>query len=150
MSEDREHDPAPEGWTLRDFPDSFAGRAGPFYWRDDGPGVGFFSKLHHGNLGGVVHGGMLMTLADMALFNICWNAIEGFPAVTVSMNAEFLRPAPIGAFIEASGEMTGGGRTIFFARGLVRAGDQNLLAFSGTLKRLSSPGQGAPRSARQS
>lgn len=138
MSDDTEIDPAPPGWALRSFTETFAGRAGPFYWREDGvPGVGFFSKPHHGNLGGVVHGGMLMTLADMALFNTCWKALDGSMAVTVSLNSEFLRPAPIGAFVEASGEMTGGGRSLFFARGMVRAGDQDLLAFSGTLKRLS-------------
>ncbi len=138
MNDDAQFDPAPAGWTLHALSETFAGRAGPFYWREDGaPGVGFFSKPHHGNLGGVVHGGMLMTLADMALFNICWKALDGSMAVTVSLNAEFLRPAPIGAFIEASGEITGGGRSLFFARGMVRAGDQDLLAFSGTLKRLS-------------
>ncbi len=137
MNSDAQFDPAPAGWTMRSFPETFAGRAGPFYWREDGvPGVGFYSKPHHGNLGGVVHGGMLMTLADMALFNICWKALEGSMAVTVSLNSEFLAPAPIGALIEASGEMTGGGGSLFFARGMIRAGDQNLLAFSGTLKRL--------------
>lgn len=140
MSDDTDFDDAPPGWKLQSYSETFAGRAGPFYWRQDGvPGVGFFSKPHHGNLGGVVHGGMLMTLADMALFNVCWKVLDGSMAVTVSMNSEFLRPAPIGAFIEASGEMTGGGKSLFFARGMVRAGEQDLLAFSGTLKRLSRP-----------
>jgi len=137
MTDDDQFAP-PEGWTLHPFSNTFAGRAGPFYWRDgDKPGIGFYSRPHHGNLGGVIHGGMLMTLADMALFNICRDALQGSMAVTVSMNSEFLAPAPIGAFVTATGEMTGGGRSLFFARGMVRANDTDILAFSGTLKRLS-------------
>ena len=77
-----------------------------------------------------------MTLADMALFNICGKALGGAMAVTVSMNADFIRPAPIGAFITASGEMTGAGRSLLFARGTVQADEKDLLSFSGTLKRL--------------
>ena len=143
MSDTIDFDPAPPGWKLQTLGETFAGRAGPFYWRQDGaPGVGFFSKPHHGNLGGVVHGGMLMTLADMALFNICWKALDGAMAVTVNLNSDFLRPGPIGAFIEASGELTKGGKSLLFARGMIRAGDQDLLAFSGTLKRLSRPAPG--------
>ncbi len=138
MNDDPQVDPVPAGWALHPFSHTFAGRAGPFYWREGGaPGIGFYSKPHHGNLGGVVHGGMLLTLADMALFNICRDALKGSMAVTVSLNSEFLRPAPIGDFIVASGEMTGGGRSLLFARGMVRAGEKDLLAFSGTLKRLS-------------
>lgn len=137
MTDDEQFRP-PEGWTRRPFSNTFAGRAGPFYSREGGePGIGFYSRSHHGNLGGVIHGGMLMTLADMALFNICRDALKGSMAVTVSMNSEFLAPAPIGAFVTATGEMTGGGRTLFFARGMVRANDTDILAFSGTLKRIS-------------
>ncbi len=136
MIDDTQADAPPPGWVLHTLPGTFAGRAGPFYRCEEGvPGVGFFSKPYHGNLGGVVHGGMLMTLADMALFNICAKALGGKMAVTVSMNADFIRPAPIGAFIIASGELTGAGRSLLFARGMVRADEKDLLAFSGTLKR---------------
>lgn len=139
MSEEAQTDAAPEGWVLGKYPDTFSGRAGPFYFRKDGiaPGVGFFSKPHHGNLGGVVHGGALMTLADMALFSIAMHgANKGFRAVTVTLNGEFLRPAPIGEFISATGEVTRRGASLAFVRGLVSAGDKDLLAFSGTLKRI--------------
>ena len=119
---------------------TFAGRAGPFYWRKDGaPGVGFFSKPHHANLGDAVHGGALLTLADMALFAICRDGLAGSHAVTVALNSEFLNPGPIGVFITADGEMVKAGKSILMARGMVRAGDASLLAFSGVLKRLSQP-----------
>ncbi len=134
------YDPAPDGWVFHEIPQRFAGRAGPFYWRVEGPpGVGFFSKPHHGNLGEVVHGGVLLTLADMALFTFCRDVLAGDKAVTVTLNSEFLNPGPIGAFIHADGEVTKAGKSILMARGIVRAGDTPLLAFSGSLKRLSQP-----------
>lgn len=139
MSDDTEKfDPAPDGWALHVYPDTFGSVAGPFYFRDDrdAPGVGFFSKAHHGNLGGIVHGGALLTLADMALFTICRKELEGSRAVTVSLNSEFLSAAPIGEFIEASGEVTRAGVSLLFARGLVSSGGKAHLAFSGVLKRI--------------
>lgn len=129
--------PAPKGWVRQSHPQTFSSHAGPFYFREDGPvpGVGFFSEPHHANLGGVIHGGALMTLADMALFDIFFRAEGQSKAVTVTMNAEFIGPGPIGEFIEASGEVIRAGKSLVFVRGLVSAKGAPLLSFSGTLKR---------------
>ena len=128
--------PAPDGWALRPLPDSFGDTAGPYYFRLPGPipGVGFYSETRHRNLANFVHGGALLSLADMALFDICHRARGAFRAVTVSLSSEFLAPAPIGAFIEATGEMMGGGKSLLFSRGMVSANGRALLSFSGTLK----------------
>ena len=81
-----------------------------------------------------------MTLADMALFDICFRAAgEQFKAVTVTMNAEFVGPGPIGEFVEASGELIKQGKSLSFVRGLITAKGQTMLSFSGSLKRLSQP-----------
>jgi len=130
---------APAGWVLQSHPQTFSAHAGPFYFREEGapPGVGFFSEQHHANLGGIVHGGALMTLADMSLFDICFRAAGRFPAVTVTMNSEFLSPAPLGEFIEATGEVMKAGRTTVFVRGVITAKEKAVLSFSGSLKRLS-------------
>ena len=128
----------PPGWIKQTHPQTFSHHAGPFYFREEGPkpGVGFLSEPHHANLGGIVHGGALMTLADMALWDICRRQIGLFKAVTVSFNADFIGPGPVGSFIEASGDMTKAGRNLLFARGLVTADGKSVLSFSGTLKRL--------------
>ncbi len=132
------HRAAPEGWGLHPHTGTFSGHAGPFYFREDGiPGVGFFSEPHHANQAGIVHGGALLTLADMALFNICFCALGPFKAVTVTLNSEFMAPGPIGAFIEATGETVKTGKSLLFVRGLVAAKGETLMSFSGTLKRLS-------------
>ena len=139
MSEEKKTEfSPPPGWRLSQYSHTFSGRAGPFYFLEEGkiPGVGFFSEPHHANLGGVVHGGALMTLADMSLFDICFREAGMFPAVTVTMNAEFVRPGPIGSFIEAAGEVVKSGKSMMFARGLVTAEGKTLLSFSGSIKRL--------------
>jgi acyl-coenzyme A thioesterase 13 len=130
--------PAPEGWVLQSHLQTFSGYAGPFYFREEGapPGVGFFSEPHHANLGGIVHGGALMTLADMSLFDIFFREKGRVPALTMTMNTEFLSPAPLGEFITATGEVMKAGRTIVFVRGVVSAKEKPVLSFSGALKRL--------------
>ena len=129
--------PAPDGWVLQTRRANFAWHAGPFYFRKEGPapGVGFFSEPHHANMGETVHGGALLTLADMSLFDTCHRKVGRFKAVTITLNTEFLAPAPVGAFIEASGEMIGGGKTILIVRGMVSAGGTPLMNYSGTLRR---------------
>jgi acyl-coenzyme A thioesterase PaaI-like protein len=129
----------PDGWKLQSFPDTFSAHAGPFYFRDyaeKAPGVGFLSQPHHANAGGIVHGGALLTLADMSLWDICRRVIGPFRAVTVTVNAEFIGPGPVGKFIMATGEPTKIGKSLLFARGLVACDGEPLLAFSGTLKRI--------------
>lgn len=130
--------PAPDGWVLQRHIGTFSGHAGPYYFREDGPvpGVAFFAEPHHANLAGVVHGGALLTLADMALWDICRREIGIFKGVTVTLNSEFVGGGPVGEFIEATGETTRVGGKLLFARGLVTAKGETLLAFSGTLKKL--------------
>ena len=128
----------PDGWVLQSFPDTFSFHAGPYYFREASsktPGVGFFSEQMHSNAGGIVHGGALMTLADMSLWDICRREIGMFRAVTVTMNAEFIGRGPIGKFIEATGETTKVGRSLLFARGMISCEGEALLSFSGSLKR---------------
>jgi acyl-coenzyme A thioesterase 13 len=131
--------PPPEGWVLQMFPETFSAHAGPFYFRQKGdpPGVGFYAESYHANIGGIVHGGVLMTLADMSLWDICRREVGRLSAVTVSLQADFLSPGRIGDYIEATGEMTQGGKSLLFARGFITGGGKRLLSFSGTLKRFS-------------
>ena len=83
-----------------------------------------------------MHGGALLTLADMALWDICRREVGVFNGVTVTLNAEFVGAGPVGEFIETTGEMVKAGRKLMFARGLVSARGEPLMSFSGTLKRL--------------
>lgn len=112
--------------------------AGPFYLREDDQGMvaAFRAQRKHMNAGGVVHGGCLMTFADFALFAIAHDSgDEGGYGVTVAFTSEFLSGALEGEYIEARGEVIGGGKSITFVRGLVTADKRPVLNFSGTIKK---------------
>lgn len=114
--------------------------AGPFYFRMDehGPVAAFRAERKHMNAGGVVHGGCLMTFADFALFALAHDdgaQGEGDYGVTVAFTAEFISGPVIGDYIEARGELLGGGRSLKFVRGVVTANGTPALNFSGTIKK---------------
>ncbi|MEO1252676.1 MAG: PaaI family thioesterase [Pseudomonadota bacterium] len=134
----------PAGWKRGGATDTFGAVAGPYYWREDGaPGVAFLAEQKHLNLAGMVHGGALLTLADMAIFDGFFKAGEQFYGVTVSLNSEFLAPGRPGDFIIGVGEPVRVGKSLLIGRGMLTAGDRTLLTFSGVLKRLNAPRGGA-------
>lgn len=111
--------------------------AGPFYLRQDEQGIvaAFRAARKHMNAGGVVHGGCLMSFADFALFAIAHTGDDSGYGVTVAFTSEFLSGAKEGEYIEARGEVVGGGRSITFVRGLITADGRPVLNFSGTIKK---------------
>ncbi|MEO0549328.1 MAG: PaaI family thioesterase [Pseudomonadota bacterium] len=111
--------------------------AGPFYLREDDNGMvaAFRAQHKHMNAGGVMHGGCLMTFADFALFALAHTGESDGYGVTVAFTSEFLSGAKEGEYIEARGEVVGGGRSITFVRGLVTADGRPVLNFSGTIKK---------------
>ena len=103
-----EHEPDSEliaaGFTIPYPDDPFEMRSGPFYVGAGANGVTIV-VLKTGrtqcNSNGVVHGGCLMTLADLA---VCYEAIGGDPALrslTVSLTANFLVPVEVGTILRA-------------------------------------------------
>ena len=118
--------------------DAFEELVAPFYFKklDDGTWkVAFYAQEKHANSGGAVHGGMLMTAADCALFAIAREKLNG-PCVTVGFNAEFVSAAFPGDLIEASGEIVRETRSLIFVRGTMSSNDQTVLSFSGIIKRV--------------
>jgi acyl-coenzyme A thioesterase PaaI-like protein len=126
------------GWYQWGGVDPFENLAGPFYVARDDQGIvcGFRPGADNRNGHGIIHGGSLMTFADFSLFMIGGSEGEQVHGVTVTMNCEFLRAANAGQLLLARGERTGGGRSLIFARGLIRADGREVLAFSGTIKKL--------------
>jgi len=126
------------GWS-RFRGDDFEELAGPFYWRRDEDGsvrCAFRAERKHLNGGGRMHGGCLMTFADMALFAIARRELGSSHAVTVALDNQFLDAAREGELIEATGEVTRAGGSLVFVRGQVTSGERTLLTFSGVIKKL--------------
>lgn len=127
------------GWRPIQGNDPYEDHAGPFYNRADEAGRGvtaFRVQRRHLNGTGSLHGGCAMTLADLALFVIADYAMDLGPAVTVTLNGEFIGPAHEGDLVAASGEIVHAGGSLVFLRGLISTSGRPVLSFSGVLKRL--------------
>jgi uncharacterized protein (TIGR00369 family) len=127
-----------EDWTSR-AGEPFEQKSGPFFHRelDDGSVIGaFVADGSHLNGIGIVHGGCLLTLIDYTLFTVVKRAIGESEAVTVSLANEFIGAGAVGDLIEAHAEIVKTGRSIVFARGIVRTRGRPLMTFSGAMKRL--------------
>ena len=141
------HAPHPDhpGWWTWDIdgPELFAATVKPLLVRRDDDGRGWcrmFPQARHANLGGVVHGGALMTFIDMALF--AGGAMTGADvamAVTLDCSVQFLGPAAIGTALDAETELLRETGRLAFLRGMVEQEGRPVAAFSGTLRKLGRP-----------
>jgi len=121
--------------------DPFEDHAGPFYRRILPSGeilCAFEAQQQHGNNSGSVHGGMLMTFADFALFALSDTGLHS-PMVTISFNAEFTAPAYVGDLVEARGDIVRRTKSLIFIRGQIFVRDEPeerlVLNFSGIIKK---------------
>lgn len=90
--------------------------------------VGFDAGPEHVNLQGLVHGGMLATLADSAMGLAVRTVLEpGRRHVTVQLGVEFMAPGRSGRIV-AEGRSLKIGRQLGFAEADVRDGAGRLLA----------------------
>jgi uncharacterized protein (TIGR00369 family) len=71
----------------------------------------------HVNLRGVLHGGMLMTFADLALGQAAWDLTDHANVVTLSMQSQFLKTARIGDAVEVAPKLLRRTRSLLFLRG---------------------------------
>lgn len=126
----------PDAYVVSDPLDPHETLAGPFYERKDGPisEVYLLAERKHCNTSGVVHGGLLMTMADLALCAACRDGLDGARAITVSLNAEFLAAGLEGDFVSAKAELTRRGKSMAFARCILSAGDRRIMTASAVTK----------------
>ena len=91
----------------------------------------------HSNPMDFLHGGFLMSFVDMAMFAIIrprFTREEG--AVTLSCATDFLAGGRPGAPIEARGELLKETGKLYFVRGLVTQGGDNVCSFTGTMRKI--------------
>lgn len=109
---------APDDFKLYESRDGmFSDRIGPYFIKGKYPNVTMGIRIleHHSNYNGVSHGGLLMAFVDTIGGYIAAKAGEG-PSVTANFNANFMRPAPVGAWIEGTGKALKTGRKAIFIR----------------------------------
>ena len=125
-----------EGWRqLRAV--GFSQHAGPFWGRnrDTALEVGFVANEQHTN-GYIhsVHGGMLLTFADICLGYKAAVSLDGQRCVTVQLQMQFLSSAKVGEFIVCRPELLRRSKQLVFLRGVMFSGDRAIASADGIWK----------------
>ncbi len=122
----------PVGFSPIEIGGQFIGLAGPLFSRprESGLDLGFLVEARHANGMGVCHGGMMATFCDMLLPLTTRSLVPEIGNVflpTISLQVDYLAPAPIGAWVQGSAQVLRHTQSLAFAQGLVTA-DGNLVA----------------------
>ena len=107
---------------------------GPLYCRGEGAGlvVGLRVEQKHCNARGSVHGGILATLADVALgYAMAFSSSPPASLVTVNLTLDFAGSAGIGDWIEAQVDVQKQGGRLAFANCYLAANGQRIVRASG-------------------
>ena len=136
-------DPLSHGW-VPDHEVGFMQFAGPAWRRRESEKLqlALMTGGQHANRNGVVHGGVLLALADHALGMISLDRTGHFGQATISLNVQFVSPAAIGDFIEVDAEVIRQTRSIVFLRGTLRVGPRVVATADGIWKILDSKSRG--------
>ena len=128
----------PDGFAPLALPGEFIKANGPFYLRHEGASVklGFRVERRHTNPLGICHGGMMASFCDMLLpITIHRKSDVGLRFVlTISLQLDYLAPAPEGAWVEGEGEVLRVTRSMVFAQGLATADGTPVARVSGVFK----------------
>lgn len=136
---------APPGFVEVQIGGEFATRNGPIHARWQ-PGataaqgrlqLGFRVQPHHANPGNACHGGMLGTFADVLISSAAHYQTDIPRAFlpTVSLQTDFVAPAPMGSWVQGEAQILRVTRTLVFSQGLVHADGDLVMRASGVFRR---------------
>jgi uncharacterized protein (TIGR00369 family) len=127
----------PEGFELSPFDYGFTALAMPFYIKHEPQNVtlGFHVLDHHVNPGQIAHGGMLMTMIDMAFgINVGIRVKDAGFLPTTGLSFDFLKPAMLGNWIESKIDFVHLTRKTAVVSGFLIGPDGPIVRASGTNK----------------
>lgn len=130
-------DDLPHGFEPYREPSPFLERIGPLYQKNGDPGPIFGVPIldHHCNRRGFAHGGLLMSLADIALGKTGeWSQQPRMSLLTASLTIEFVGAARIGDWIEATCDFHQLGRQMAFANCYLTVGNRRIARASGVFR----------------
>ena len=86
-------------------------------------------KKQHLNYGGLVHGGVIATLCDIALSGAVAKAMKKYQwCVTIHLSVEYMNHAVLGDRLYAYGKIAKVGRTLAFVDGFIEKRDKTKVA----------------------
>ena len=94
----------PTGFERAKFSNPFLDMAGPYYVRPDDDGIVVGTRIHKGQINhiNVAHGGVLGTLADVALsLQVHESERPRLPVATMNLNTNYLAAAKLDDWVEA-------------------------------------------------
>lgn len=125
-------------------PSPFSELVGPVYVKDatSAPVLGVRVGSHHANRGGRAHGGLLMTLADIAVSRASVLQLPpGSTIATASLQIAFLRAVNEGQWLEATPKVDRLGRALVHASCSLRVESEEVASVLATIAvRLATPG----------
>jgi len=120
----------------------FGELVGPLYagWRGSGPTIAVRVRSEHGNRAGRAHGGLMMTVADIALTRA---ALEQLPpnarVATADLHIAFLEGVSEGDWLEAIPSIDRGGRSLMHASCVLETGARTAARVLATIAVLQLP-----------
>ncbi len=107
----------------------FTAANGPWFEKVEGNRVwrGFMPGPQHANALGIVHGGMMAAFIDAALGSVVYRAIDR-RCVTLRLTLDYLTPARVGDWLEATGELLGHDEHVAQVRGRLYGPRHDVLA----------------------
>ena len=125
----------PKGFQAIQSSNPFGGMVGPIYEKMDAEGWirAFRARSDLCNSAGFVHGGMLMTFADIVLARAVME-VAGPPFATVRLVTDFLAPAKQGSWVEGHAIVNKRTRSLAFVEGRIAAGDEKVALISATFR----------------
>lgn len=117
--------------------DHFSGVVGPLWERPAGDiqELGFIAGPQHANGHmGTVHGGALMTFADVALGYRVVQALGAPTCATVQLQMHFVSAGRVGEFVTCTPEMVKRTSQLIFMRGLITADEKIVASADGVWK----------------
>lgn len=138
MTDEPEILPPPPGFIAFPIEIGFIGVNGPLYVNIEGEQLklGLRVEMRHCNPMRIAHGGMLATFIDMLMpFAIMYQSkMAGRFLPTVHLAQEYLAPAPLGCWVEGTGELLRQTRNLAFAQCIVTADGEPCMRASGVFK----------------
>ncbi len=125
---------AAAGFTALFRSSPFLDRTGPFYSKGTGQSLSIGLRIldHHLNARGLAHGGVLLTMADIALgYAMATSADPLVGAVTSQLSADFAGSATLGDWVESRVDIQKIGKTLAFANVYLLVGDARIVRASG-------------------
>jgi uncharacterized protein (TIGR00369 family) len=103
--------------------------------------LGLYAQAKHCNARGSVHGGVMATLADIALgYGISYASDPPLSLVTASLTLDFAGSARQGDWLEARVDLQKTGTRLAFANCYIWAAGQRVVRASATFAVMSAPG----------